>query len=360
MSAPITNLLDQPCQQTETLCRSVYRSTGNAWLANSADWLIARPAQILLIIVVAIVVRLIAHRAIARLTASTASGTVPAVLRPLRDRAAGRIRDTSPLLSERRRQRAETIGSVLRSLTSAVVFAVALILILGELGLNLAPLIAGAGVVGVAIGFGAQNLVKDFLSGMFMILEDQYGVGDVIDAGEASGTVESVGLRSTRLRDVNGTVWYIRNGEIARVGNMSQGWARAVLDVPVSYQSDLSRARSAIKAAADSVWHDPDFSALILEEPAVAGIETMGPEGLAVRLMVKTAPLEQWQVARELRERIKARFDADGITVPYPSGAVVIHTDGRGEPGPGGPGNLPAGASTPRGLPERDTSPDAT
>jgi small conductance mechanosensitive channel len=165
-----------------------------------------------------------------------------------------------------------------------------------------------------------------------MILEDQYGVGDVVDAGEATGSVEAVGLRTTRLRDVNGTVWYVRNGEILRVGNMSQGWARAVIDVPVAYSSDLGRARAVLKEVADEVWHDPRYEPVILEEPTVTGVETMNREGLMVRVLVKTEPMQQWPIARELRERIKARFDREGLALPLPTSAIMVRTEGPARP----------------------------
>ena len=204
-----------------TLCSRVYELSGIDWLAGNADTLIARPARILLVLVLAAVVRLLVHRAIRRLTERTATGSMPTILRPLRNRVAQS--DAGDQITERRTQRAEAIGSVLRSFASIVVLGIAVVLVLGELGINLAPIVASAGVVGVALGFGAQNLIKDFIAGIGIILEDQYGVGDVVDLGEASGTVEAVGLRITRLRDVNGVVWYVRNGEVLRVGNFSQG-----------------------------------------------------------------------------------------------------------------------------------------
>ncbi|MCU1592087.1 MAG: MscS Mechanosensitive ion channel [Frankiales bacterium] len=277
------------------------------------------PARIALIVVLAVVLRGLLNRAIRRLVTGAAEGTVPVVLRPLHDRTKGRLLESSPLTSERRRQRAETIGSVLRSIAALVVFTVAGAMVLAELGFALGPVLASAGIVGVAVGFGAQNLIKDFLNGMFMILEDQYGVGDVVDAGEATGTVEAVGLRTTRLRDVAGTVWHIRNGEIVRVGNKSQGWARAVLDIPVAWDSEVSRVRDVMKAAADEVWHDDAWSDKITEEPEVWGVEELGSSGIVVRLAVKTAPLQQWAVARELRERVKAAFDREGILIGVPS-----------------------------------------
>ncbi|MDT7536787.1 MAG: moderate conductance mechanosensitive channel [Actinomycetota bacterium] len=277
------------------------------------------PARIALIAVIAMVLRLLLNRGIKRLVTSAAEGTVPVVLRPLHDRTKGRLLEASPLSSERRRQRAETIGSVLRSSTAIVIYTVAGAMILAELGFDLGPVIASAGIVGVAVGFGAQNLIKDFLNGMFMILEDQYGVGDVIDAGEATGTVEAVGLRTTRLRDVAGTVWHIRNGEIVRIGNKSQGWARAVLDIAVAWDSDVSHVRDVMKATADAMAAEDDWADKITEAPEVWGVEELGSSGLVIRLAVKTAPLEQWKVARELRERVKAAFDREGIAIGVPS-----------------------------------------
>jgi len=317
-----------------TLCRLVYELTGLTWLAGSADWLIAKPLRILLILALAFVLRAVLHRGVSSLVRSSGAATLPRILRPLRERAPVLLESTA-LLSERRQQRAETLASVLRSIASFAIFAIAFMLILGELGINLAPIVASAGIVGVAVGFGAQNLVKDFLTGMFMILEDQYGVGDVVDVGEASGGVEAVGLRTTRLRDVNGVVWHVRNGEILRVGNMSQGWSRAVLDVPLAYGTDVGRARDVMKDVADGLWRDEEFADLVLEEPEVWGVEQLNAEGLVIRLVVKTAPLEQWKVARALRERLTARFETEGIRTPFGSGPVYVRAEGAGAAPPG-------------------------
>ena len=210
------------------------------------------------------------------------------------------------------------MGSLLKSIASIVVFTVFTITAIAELGYPVGPLIASAGIVGVAIGFGAQSLVKDFLSGIFMIFEDQYGVGDVVDLGEATGTVEAVGLRVTRLRDVQGTVWYVRNGEILRVGNQSQNWARTVLDIPVAHDQDLHRVQQVLKDVAHGLWEDDDYRNLILEEPEVWGVQDLTPDWITVRVTLKTAPLEQWAVAREMRQRIKIRFDHDGIEIAHP------------------------------------------
>ena len=276
--------------------------------------------RLLLIVVVAVVVRALLNRLVARVVRSAVEGSVPVALRPLADRA--RALDGTALLPERRRQRTETLGSVLRSIVSFAVIATAGAMVLSELGLDLAPVVASAGIVGVAVGFGAQNLIKDFLTGMFMILEDQYGVGDVVDAGPATGTVEAVGLRTTRLRDVEGTVWHIRNGEIARVGNKSQGWARALLDVPLALDTDMALVRTVALETAEGLWHDPDWEGKVLEQPEVWGLEAIGADGLLLRLVLKTAPLEQWSVAREVRERLIAAFDAAGIEIGVPQRQV--------------------------------------
>jgi moderate conductance mechanosensitive channel len=185
--------------------------------------------------------------------------------------------------------------------------------VLGDLGINLAPLLASAGVVGIAVGFGAQNLVRDYLSGIFMLVEDQYGVGDVITVGGATGTVETVTLRITRLRDVNGIVWHIRNGAIEQVGNESQGWARAVIDFPVPYEADLSTIRTILSDAAETLWSEPSWRMVMLEKPEVWGAQEVSSAEVTMRIVVKTAPLRQWEVGRELRARVKAALDAAGI-----------------------------------------------
>src|SRR5690348_8466322 len=180
--------------------------------------LIEIPIRVVAIILVALLIRAILRRMIDR-AVRPVRGEVPRILRPFKEKLENSsFLESAGLLSERRAQRAATLGSVLKSAVSITIFGIAFLLILGELQINLAPFIAGTSIVGVALGFGAQNIVKDFLAGIFMLLEDQYGVGDVIDFQLASGTVEAVGLRSTRLRDVNGTVWYVRNGEVLRVG----------------------------------------------------------------------------------------------------------------------------------------------
>jgi small conductance mechanosensitive channel len=296
----------------------VDKVTGNAWLAQAANWLIAKPLAILILVLLALGIRWFLHRVIDRLVRRAAEGLPSPVLRRRRERA----QHGQTVLAGRRVQRAETMGSLLKSITSIVVFTIFGITAIAELGYPVGPLLASAGVVGVALGFGAQSLVKDFLSGIFMIFEDQYGVGDSVDLGEAGGTVEAVGLRVTRLRDVEGTVWYVRNGEILRVGNQSQNWARTVLDIPIALNQDLVRVQQVLQDVAHDLWEDDDFKHQIIEEPSVWGVQDLTPNWITVRVTLKTAPLEQWAVAREMRQRIKYRFDAEGIELARPTGQL--------------------------------------
>ena len=294
-------------------------------VVNTTEWLVFKPLRILLIIVIALVVRWLAHRAIRRLTTpgSKDSDKVPLLLRPLRERAPAVLAETG-LLSERRRQRANTIGSVLRNVTSIAIFTVAALTILAEFEVDLGPILASAGIAGVALGFGAQYLVRDVISGMFMIIEDQYGVGDVVDLGEATGTVEEVGLRVTKVRDVRGVVWYVRNGEVLRVGNMSQGWARAVIDVPIGFGTPVEEAVTAIRDAAARIVEDPEIADKVTEAPEVWGVENVTIDGPVVRIVVKTVPGEQWAVGRHLRRGIVDALNEAGISSRLTGSRVYV------------------------------------
>ena len=269
------------------------------------DLWVERPLTVVGLVVLCALIRWLLTRLVDRLVRHAETGVLP-----------DRFSPTSAAATSRRVQRAKTMGDLLKSIITGVLIAVFGTMVLAQLGVNIAPIIASAGILGVALGFGAQSLVKDFLSGIFMIFEDQYGVGDVVDVGVASGTVEAVSLRVTRLRDVNGTVWYVRNGEILRVGNMSQNWSRAVVDVTVGYTEDTGRALRLLRETAHDLWQDDDYSHIIVEEPEVTGVEALNPDSVTLRVMIKTAPMEQWAVARELRARIKTRFDHEGISIP--------------------------------------------
>jgi small conductance mechanosensitive channel len=339
---PPSSLLDTPptCAG-DKWCNYVEKLTGNAWLAQGADWLIAKPLAILGLVVVALVARWVLHRLIDRLAHRAGAGVPNPLNRARAGRAGSQQVVSVTQAAARRAQRATTMASLLKSITTGVIFSIVGIMVVAELGYNVAPLIASAGIIGLAFGFGAQSLVKDLLSGIFMIVEDQYGVGDSVDLGYAIGVVEAVGLRVTRLRDVEGTVWYVRNGEILRVGNQSQNWARTVLDVPVSHNQDLRHVQAVLKEVAHGLWDDEDFAGQIIEEPEVWGVQDLTPDWITVRVTLKTAPLEQWAVARELRERVKARFDHEGIELARPAreiwvrdGRPVVDTFGPPEPSP--------------------------
>ncbi|MFI9582041.1 mechanosensitive ion channel family protein [Streptomyces sp. NPDC052236] len=217
--------------------------------------------------------------------------------------------------AERRRQRSEAIGSVLRSVASFVIMGTAGLMIMGAFEIDLAPLLASAGVAGVAIGFGARNLVTDFLSGVFMILEDQYGVGDSVDAGVASGEVVEVGLRVTKLRGDNGEIWYVRNGEIKRIGNLSQGWATAAVDVVIRPSEDLDRVRALITGVGEDLAKAEPWNEQLWGPVEILGLNEVLLESMTVRVTAKTMPGKALGVERELRWRIKRAFDTAGIRI---------------------------------------------
>ena len=279
------------------------------------DVLLGNPLKLAALLVLAVVVRYLLHRMIDRLVVRAAQTEPPERVLGSR-RAAKVVFGGTGIYSERRALRATTLGSLLKSIVTAVIGVIVVVMALDILGYPIGPLLASAGIAGIALGFGAQNLVKDFLSGIFMLLEDQYGVGDVIDMGEATGTVEAVGLRVTRLRSVDGTVWYVRNGEVVRVGNSSHGWARTVLDVRIAYDEDIARVERLLADLVAEFAADPEWERYVLEEPEVWGVENLAADSVVLRVVVKTQPLQQWKIARELRERIKRVFDAEGVQIP--------------------------------------------
>lgn len=212
--------------------------------------------------------------------------------------------------------RTRTLGSVLRSVTSVVIAGVVVLTVMRVLNIPVEPILTTAGIGGVALGFGAQSLVKDYLSGILMILEDQYGVGDLIDTGEVVGTVEDVGLRVTQLRDAGGQVWYVRNGEILRVGNQSQGWSTGAVDVPVAYDEDPTRVIALLDAVTEEVFADPRWDDVLLEKPTVAGVDKVSGGAMTIRIFAKCAPNQQWGVQRDLLERSQAALQRAGVRGP--------------------------------------------
>ncbi len=292
----------------------------NTW----TDWLLGAPLMVACIIVAAVALRWIAHRLISRVV-DTMANHKPRRPPSESPRAARVLRQAAGLDNERRAQRAQTVGSVLRSVSTMVIFGIAVLTIMAELGVPLGPLLASAGVGGVAIGFGAQSLVKDFLSGTFMILEDQYGVGDVIDTGTMMGTVEEVTLRITRVRDFEGVVWYLRNGEILQIGNRSQGWSTALINIPIGYDQPVDRAIHALQRVVTEMDGDAYWHKLLLETPTVDGVQSVAAGAVEIRVTAKCVPMEQFGVTRELQRRAKDAFDEAGIRgpqlPPYATGA---------------------------------------
>ncbi|MDN3296958.1 mechanosensitive ion channel family protein [Streptomyces ficellus] len=272
---------------------------------NWSTWL-STGLRILLILVVAVVLRHLVRRALSKL-----------IERMNRSAQAVEGSALGGLLvnAERRRQRSEAIGSVLRSVASFLILGTAGLMVLGAFNVNLAPLLASAGVAGVAIGFGARNLVTDFLSGVFMILEDQYGVGDSVDAGVASGEVIEVGLRVTKLRGDNGEIWYVRNGEIKRIGNLSQGWSTATVDVTVRPTEDLDHVRTVITEVGEAMAKEEPWNERLWGPVEVLGLTEVLLDSMTVRVSAKTMPGKALGVERELRWRVKRAFDELGIRI---------------------------------------------
>jgi moderate conductance mechanosensitive channel len=312
-------------EETGPFREAVFELTGNCELAAFAGAFLPTTLRILLILTIAWV----ANRVMKKLIKAFMRRVKEEGLAKLDSiRQKGPLSTTGPLDLARANMRTETIGGVLRSITTFTIWGIAVLMILGEMNINLGPLIAGAGIAGIALGFGAQRLVQDFLSGIFMLLEDQYGIGDIVDTGEAIGTIEAITLRTTRLRDIEGVVWHVPNGEIRRVGNMSQQWARTLLDVGVAYDTNVDHASAVMKRVADELWMDNEFADLILDEPVIWGLQDFGADQLTIRIVIKTVPGKQWVVARQYRARLKEAFDAEGIEIPFPQRTVWVRQQG--------------------------------
>lgn len=307
--------------QRGTLCTFIYETTHSQFAAETADTL-SKPARVIAIIIVAYIANRIVRFFIRRSVKNLAKESSRARLRTFKKRTGLARLETAENPTFRTVQRAQTIGTALRGVATFAIVLTASIMILSTFNVRLAPIFAGAGLIGIVVGFGAQSMIKDFLSGIFIIIEDWYGVGDVIDAGEASGTVEQVTLRATRLRDLYGVVWHIPNGEIQRAGNKSQQWGRALLDIGVALDTDIDFAQVVIKETADELASNINYSTEIIDEPEVLGIEEIGTDRIVIRVIVKTTPASQWKIERELRARIKIAFDERGIEFPPPMPAT--------------------------------------
>lgn len=321
--------LDDP----SPVCLRIFEWTGSATVAELSGWVIDRPARVLLIAGVAWLLNRMARRTIGALSESVRTTPSHPRLRQLRQMGPGE-HEMNRHETARAPARAEAIESVLKSLVSTAIWTLAVLIMLGEFEVNLAPLVAGAGIVGIAVGFGAQSVVSDFLAGTFMLIEDQYGIGDVIEVAGATGEVESISLRTTKLRDQSGTVWHIPNGEIKRVGNHSQLWSNAVVDMSVAYDSDLRQVMEIMDATAETLRAEPPIGESgpdIISDPAVLGVQELGASAITLRMVVRTDPQAQWRVERQLRLRLKEAFDAAGISIPYPQQEIRVLGDTSAE-----------------------------
>ncbi|WP_280672435.1 mechanosensitive ion channel family protein [Kitasatospora sp. MAP12-44] len=315
-----------------TSAEQVSTSTRQAasWLDTNWQTWVEVAVRIVFILVLALVLRAVVRKLITQLIARMSKESEHES--PESSRLGGLL-----VNSERRHQRSAAIGSVLLSVASFSIMGTAALMVLADLGVDLAPLLASAGVAGVAIGFGARNLVTDFLSGVFMIMEDQYGVGDEIDTGVASGTVLEVGLRVTKLRGATGEIWYIRNGEVKRIANMSQGWSTATVDVQVGYREDLAMVEELILDSAEAMAKEAPWDELLWDPVRVLGVESVAAETVVLRVEARTMPGKASLVTRGLRQRLKHAFDQAGIKL-------------KEEPSPAAPGPAPVDTLPPSAL----------
>jgi len=296
----------------DVACREILQRTGNRSLAEVADFVVGTPLTIVLIALGALIVNRLVGRAIERGLRGLSSAVVRERVSAVRRRGPG-VAAEAPEATLRAERRISALTSILRSVAGFVILLLAIFMVLSEIGIDVGPLLAGAGVIGVALGFGSQSLVKDFLSGMFILVEDQFGVGDIVDLdGSTSGTVEAVSLRTTRLRSKDGTVWYVPNGAIGRVGNRSQHWSRAVIEIEVAAGTEVEHAERAVKRVAHAVCRDSDE---VLEEPEIVAAEPRDG-AIVIQLAVKTVTADQEAITRELRRRLQTEFEREGIDVP--------------------------------------------
>ena len=325
MDPPAPSTLEDTCGTSPSwLCGRLYEATdGNEFLAPLFDSLI----RAAIILFVAWILSMIARRYFGRLVARLVAPDTTMAARGLSRLGDRATMLTAPLPTEadpRRQARVDSISGVVGSSVAVIIWVVAVIMALGELGVNLAPLIASAGIAGVALGFGAQSLVKDCIAGLFMLLEDQYGIGDVVDLDEASGVVERISLRTTVLRGVDGTVWHVPNGVVQRVGNRSQLWSVALIDVDVAYDSDLATARQVIIDTVNTVCAREEWAGSVLDEPELLGVEALKADGITIRTTVKTLPGTQWALQRALREELKRALADAGIEIPFPQRTIWV------------------------------------
>ncbi len=298
-------------------CESSFSLTHNRMLAKAADWIVARPLTALLVLLVAWLVNRYVRKAV------TAFVTRLSTSRQLANEALQRIgvdrAQHATLLDARQQARASTLAAVSRASVSWFIWSIAVLLVLGLFHINLGPLLAGAGIAGIAVGFGAQALVKDCISGFFMLLEDQCGVGEDVDLGEAVGTVESITLRMTSVRGLDGTLWSVPNGVIQRVGNRTRSWSQGLVDISVWHEGDIDDALAAVREGIASAVALPAVDEVLLAPPAVLGVERIDASGTVLRVTVRTKPGEQWAAMREVRLAIYRSLAQHGIAQHPPA-----------------------------------------
>ncbi|MDY6877289.1 MAG: mechanosensitive ion channel family protein [Chloroflexota bacterium] len=234
-------------------------------------------------------------------------------------------------LREARRQQLLTLVQVLRWVVAVLVVGSALMMLLSTFGVDITPLLANAGVAGLAVSLAAQTLIKDLIGGFLILVENQYAVGDSIQVGDVSGTVERITLRGTYIRDINGFLHFVPNGEVRIVSNQTKEWSRALVDIGVAYEEDMNRVIDTLERVAEAFAQDPTFEPQLLEPPQVVGPVSLGDWAITVRVMVKTQPGKQWGVARELQKRILATCEREDITLPYPRQEVWVRDFGHGD-----------------------------
>lgn len=314
-------------------------------------WLRGSGLRILLIVGLALVARRVVYLLINR-------------IRELAD-------DGDQATMSQREKRATTLTGILKQATRLMIGGVATMMVLREFNIDIGPIIAGAGVLGLAVGFGAQSLVKDVIAGFFILLEAQFDVGDVVRGAGVQGVVEKMNLRFTQLRDLQGEVHFIPNGEFRVVSNLTRGWSRAVIDVGVDYATDVDRAVTALREIGTDLQTDPVFGLLLIDPIEVLGVENLAESAINIRVFLKAAPGRQHEVAREFRRRVKLGFDRLGIQIPFPQRTLRISYSDAGTSGPGrssgvaladasepAPGRLPRGSQeAPRGAVERESPP---
>jgi moderate conductance mechanosensitive channel len=299
--------------QVDDAVEQVGSAIDEYWAGPAGDW-----TRVAIVVVIALLVRVVSHFVIRT-----------AVRRIVHhhDRRVEQVGEDlpSPIAAARTVQRAKTLGSVLSNVVSVLLTILVLLVAITVLLPNASgafALITAA--LGAGLGFGAQNIIKDVLNGLFMVIEDQLGVGDIVDTGFATGVVEGVGIRVTQVRDVAGTLWFVRNGEILRVGNKSMGWARVIVDLPVPYDSDIDTVKERLLETAVAMSDDPDWKQAVLETPSVWGVESVAAEAIVLRLVIKTRPGQKDDFAREIRRRLKAALDDIGVHVPSVVTTAVV------------------------------------